>query len=87
MTTTATQHSEHDLGSLEEVLVGAQQRLRLLVETELLSELIPIWKRPGWTTPAEYFLVREALDGIARQAEQLEHAVQATLRGADLVGR
>ncbi len=80
-------HAEHDLGELAKLLDGLQLRLREFIDRDPLSELIPLWKRPGWTTPAEFHFVRESLVALDAQIGQLERSVDVTVRGADLVGR
>jgi hypothetical protein len=75
-----------DTQELQEMLGGIQLRLRRLVELDRLEELVPIWKRPGWTTPAELFLVGEALKSIDAQVSQIERNVDVLIRGADMVG-
>jgi hypothetical protein len=77
----------HDVAILERQLVSLQRRLRKLVEQDRLADLIPIWKRPGWTTPAEFFLVREALNGVDVQVRNLEKNINLVVEGSDLVGR
>lgn len=48
---------EHDI----EYLVGQAQTLRTNFERLFTprdwEEIIEIWRKPGWTTPAEFFLV------------------------------
>ena len=83
----ASEQIEPDTKRLEGQLDGIQRRLRLIVEQDRLAELIPIWRRPGWTTPAELFLVGEALAGIDVHVQELERRIDAAVQGADLVGR
>ena len=84
---TAIDGVKHDTTELEELLGGIQRRLRVIVDEDRLAELVPIWKRPGWTTPAEFFLVRETLTSISAQVDDLERQVNVVVRGADMVGR
>lgn len=71
---------------LDKQLDSITSQLRRLVEGERLQELVPIWKRPGWTTPAEFQLVLSALEGINQQVGALDRQIEALVRGADLVG-
>jgi hypothetical protein len=82
----AVKNETHDVAILERQLVTLQRRLRKIVEQDRLAELIPIWKRPGWTTPAEFFLVREALTGIDAQVRNLEKNINVAIEGSELVG-
>jgi hypothetical protein len=84
---TASDQTELEIKDLDERLRGVQDHLRSIVERDQLAELVPIWRRPGWTTPAELFLVRESLAGLAAQVAHLERGIDAAVRGADLVGR
>jgi hypothetical protein len=75
----------HDLDELHRSLDVVRKQLALLVDTDLLAELLPIWKRPGWTTPAEFFLVKGMLAGIQRQVVGLERSIEVLVKGADVV--
>jgi hypothetical protein len=72
---------------LEHTLVNLQGVLRKLVEEDRLAELIPIWKRPGWTTPAEFFLVHELLNAVDGQVRNLEKSIHTVIEGASMVGQ
>ncbi|HEX8343811.1 MAG TPA: hypothetical protein VF657_03570 [Actinoplanes sp.] len=75
----------HQLDELYRSLDDVRSRLTRLVDTDLLAELLPIWKRPGWTTPAEFLLVRGMLAGIQHQVEGLEQSIEVLVKGADVV--
>ena len=66
-------------------LRDTQQALKALFEDITLEELIPIWKRPGWTTPAEFFFVSRALQQIHDDALGLQADVRSLVKGSDLV--
>lgn len=66
-------------------LGDTQQALKALFDDVTLEELIPIWKRPGWTTPAEFFFVSRALQQIHDDALRLQENVRALVKGSDLV--
>jgi hypothetical protein len=66
-------------------LDDTQRALRALFDDVTLEELIPIWKRPGWTTPAEFYFVSRALQQIHDDARRLQENVGALVKGADLV--
>ena len=62
-----------------------QAGLALLARDRVWRELIPIWRRPGWTTPAEFYLVASALDGMLAQTKLLAGMRQTVLRGSRAV--
>lgn len=76
---------EHHLDELHRSLDTVREQLARLVSTDRLAELVPIWKRPGWTTPAEYFLVSGTLASIQDQVNGLERSIEMVLKGADAV--
>lgn len=67
-------------------LNDTQLALRSLLDDPTLEELIPIWKRPGWTTPAEFFFVSRALQQIHDGAQALQENMRSLVKGSDLVG-
>jgi hypothetical protein len=73
----------HDI----DVLVRKTEEIQgLLKEVSIFEELIPIWRRPGWTTPAEFILVEGMLDSMARLSSQLIEMKQVVLKGSLEVG-
>jgi hypothetical protein len=52
-----------------------------------LRELIPIIRRPGWTTPAELKLVLSLVDALDNQINVLGQLGDALLIGSKTVGR
>jgi hypothetical protein len=62
-----------------------QGGLAILANDRVWRELIPIWRRPGWTTPAEFYLVSAALDGMLAQTKVLAGMRQMVLRGSRAV--
>lgn len=70
-------------------LEAKAQKLRAALATlandRVWRELIPIWRRPGWTTPAEFFLVDGALDGLLAQTKVIAGLRQVVLRGSRAV--
>ena len=63
---------DHDVGRLEERAFELRGVLRSLFEDDW-DDLIPIWKRPGWTTPAEFRFAITILDSMTEQARQLNN--------------
>lgn len=54
---------------------------RLVVETDY-EQLIPEWRKPGWTTPAEFTLVAGVLESMVQQAETLERSKEVLIAGS-----
>jgi hypothetical protein len=78
-----------ELRRLERSIGGYRSGLEKLVKKRIDKELIPIWKQPGWTTPAEFRMMLtlvnqlnaqvEALDGLQNEVAELAGLVE--LRG------
>jgi len=62
-----------------------RSQLVALGSERVWRELIPIWRQPGWTTPAEFMLVDGVLDGILAQTQALARLQQVALRGSRAV--
>ena len=71
--------SGHDIPHLERQVTDLQQLLRKLASRNFDRELIPIMKRPGWTTPAEFRLVSGMLASMHAQAVQLGQLQETVL--------
>jgi hypothetical protein len=76
---------DHDVGRLEKDIEQVQYRLREFVDRDRFAELIPIIKKPGWTTPAEFYLVSRAIDTISRQLEIVDYISEGLVEGARMV--
>ncbi|MGJ6979969.1 hypothetical protein ACSDQ9_05475 [Aestuariimicrobium soli] len=82
------QKFDHDLDLLDErahTLLGLVDRISDHRAT--LKEIIAEWRRPGWTTPAEFFLVDIQLQSLAKQAALLEESIGDLNKAAQMVGR
>jgi hypothetical protein len=77
--------SKHDVAHLESAAKKLRQQLADLNSDAYFEELIPIWRRPGWTTPAELLLVEGAINAMIGAAGQLAEMQQALLRGSQAV--
>ncbi|MEF2277994.1 hypothetical protein V3W47_06745 [Deinococcus sp. YIM 134068] len=86
-TADAARHTQREHKLLIREVRGLQASLRELVETDHLEELLRIIPRPGWTTPAEFVLVRGGVAQMRAQVEALKTFQEQVVRGADLVGR
>lgn len=86
MTNAADIDFDVHIEKLQVQLRDTQLALRAIFDDVTLEELIPIWKRPGWTTPAEFFFVSRALQQIHDSALGLQENVRSLVKGSDLVG-
>jgi hypothetical protein len=50
-------------------------------------ELIKIFRRPGWTTPAEFVFANGILDAMLAQTQALARMKDALLKGSNAVGK
>jgi hypothetical protein len=76
---------DHDVGRLINDVEQLQYRLREFVDRDRFAELIPIFKKPGWTTPAEFYLVSRTIDTISRQLEIVDYLTDGLIEGAGMV--
>jgi hypothetical protein len=80
----------HDLTKLEHHLETLNRRVTELHTMGLTNELLPIIRRPGFTTPAELALVQNAIESLTHSIEGqlqqsrllLEAAKQIAAKGA-----
>jgi hypothetical protein len=56
---------------LESKLKRLRRDLAVLNSARNWEVLIPIWRRPGWTTPAEFLMVNGLLDNLITQVGAL----------------
>ena len=66
---------EHDLHALEKQVHALVEEWELLWKIDF-RQLIPIIKRPGWTTPAEYRFAGTLLHSLHLQVGQLSSAAR-----------
>jgi hypothetical protein len=72
----------HDVKRLEAGVKKLGQSLAKLSDEKEFSELIRLFRKPGWTTPAEFTLVAGILDAMNGQAESLVNLKQALVQGS-----
>jgi len=77
---------KHDLKHLEERLELLAKGMAKLGDGKDLRELIPIIRKPGWTTPAEFLLVTGVVDSMIAHAEGLAGLKDALVKGSRAVG-
>ena len=67
----------HDLSKLEHQLETLNRRVTELSSIGLSKEMLLIIHRPGWTTPAEFFLVANAVESLTHSIEgQIQQSKQ-----------
>jgi hypothetical protein len=76
---------KHDIEVLVRNLGALQENLAELVRREDWEELIPIWRHPGWTTPAEFLLIAGTLDGMIAGTRQLIDMKRMVIEGSKAV--
>jgi hypothetical protein len=87
MATPAT-HVTHDLKALEASLGSLVAQARKFGATEDLEELrLKIVPRPGWTTPAEFLLVKSAVDALRAQLQQAQVLRDAVVNASRSIGQ
>lgn len=77
--------SRHDMQRLEREVKTLQQGLLDLSKPADFEELVRIWRRPGWTTPAEFTFVAGMVDTMVGLTNQLMEMKQILLRGSQEV--
>jgi hypothetical protein len=77
---------EHDLSLLNELVDTARTSLSQLVERDRLGELIPWWKQPGITTPAEFFFLTRHTLNLATNVDSVGHQIEGLAQGVSIVG-
>lgn len=80
------QSIEHDLKGLAREIEALHAMQHALATSGALEQLLRIIPRPGWTTPAEFALVRGQIAHMTLLVQGLERAQTGLLRGADMVG-
>ena len=67
----------HDLSKLERPLETLNRRITELSSVGLSKEMLLIIHRPGWTTPAEFFLLVNAVESLTHSIEgQIQQSKQ-----------
>jgi len=77
--------SEHNIAYLEVRIKELSTQLATLADTQDLEELIIIIHKPGWTTPAEYVLVRGLVDAMHEYTKALASLRQTLIHGSRAV--
>jgi len=75
----------HDIKALEKKVTSISKALANLNSADDFRKLILEWRRPGWTTPAEFLLVSTVLDSMAAQVAQLVDMKAGLIKGSKAV--
>lgn len=78
---------KHNIDALDAQLNEYFEILTWLSDQERLRQLLIDWRRPGWTTPAEFLLVSGLLTSMTSAAKQLGELQNTLIEGSQLVGR
>lgn len=74
-----------DIKRLEKKMSSVSKALAKLGSAEDLRKLILEWRRPGWTTPAEFIFVSAIVDSMAGNVETLGNLKGQLLKGSKAV--
>ncbi|MDB5046812.1 MAG: hypothetical protein JWQ08_2862 [Deinococcus sp.] len=77
----------HDIKTLTREVKALRLSLRELAASDSLERLLKLIPRPGWTTPAEFELVRGGVAHMQLQVDALQTFQRTLLKGSELVGR
>lgn len=73
---------QHDVERLERGVKTLQDILTDLNKRADFEELVQIWRRPGWTTPAEFTLVAGTIDSMVSLTKHVADMKQVLMRGS-----
>ena len=78
---------KHDVAALEAKLHKLSQSLSQLADAKHADQLLPMIRRPGYTTPAEALLVEATVDAMQHQVDGLDRSGAALFKGVDQIGK
>jgi hypothetical protein len=76
-----------DIERLDKKVDVISDLLAKLSNADDFRRLIKEWRRPGWTTPAEFILVSGMLESFEHQATGLLNMKKDLVKGTESVGR
>ena len=76
-----------DIKALDKKVTSISKALANLSSEDDFRKLILEWRRPGWTTPAEFMLVSGILDSMAAQTAALADLKANLIKGSKAVSR
>jgi hypothetical protein len=74
-----------DIRKLEKKVTSVSNALAKLSSAEDFRKLIIEWRRPGWTTPAEFIFVSAIVDSLAAHTAALTKLKGELIRGSKAV--
>lgn len=78
-------HSKADIKSLEKKVTSISNALAKLSNADDFRKLILEWRRPGWTTPAEFIFVSGIIDSMAAQTAAIAQLKGNLIKGSKAV--
>jgi hypothetical protein len=76
-----------DIKALDKKVTSISKALANLSSAEDFRKLILEWRRPGWTTPAEFMFVSGILDSMAAQTAAMAGLKANLIKGSKAVSR
>jgi len=76
-----------DIKRLEKKVTSVSNALAKLNSAEDFRRLILEWRRPGWTTPAEFLFVSAIIDSMAAHVAALANLKGGLIKGSKAVTR
>jgi hypothetical protein len=77
----------HDIAALGQRVRTLDAAIGKLHERKFGERLIPIARRPGWTTPQELALVLMMVESLQSNVEAAQRAADGVLAVAEQIGR
>lgn len=78
-------HSKADIKRLEKKVTSISNALAKLSNADDFRKLILEWRRPGWTTPAEFIFVSGIIDSMAAQTATISQLKGNLIKGSKAV--
>ena len=75
----------HNTDKLESQVKGLQESLARLAASDQFEEFFRHIHQPGWTTPAEFYLVSRVVDNMQVQLRNFEQLQQTLVEGSRLI--
>ena len=78
---------EHDIGKLDDLVDDLLSGIRGVSVEDRLVELKKLWRQPGFTTPAEFLLLRFTLEEAVQNVRQLQRGIDTAVEGVNQILR
>jgi hypothetical protein len=76
-----------DIKALDKKVTSISNALAKLSSADDFRKLILEWRKPGWTTPAEFMFVSAILDSMAAQTAAMADLKANLIKGSKEVSR